>query len=543
LLHIDLVREEGEMKAIKTVMIALALLAVGVWGEQDAIAPSVSLHVAALTGDMEAIRQHIEADSDLNEKDVYGSTPLIIAATFDKNQVASALIEAGADMDITNNDGATALHVAAFLCRTEIVEVLLDKGANKYLRDNFSNTALESVAAPFDDDRQFYDAIAKGLRPLGLELDFEQIRTTRPRIAEMLRPRVEELEAVEYTPLPGDDWRVSTPAEQGLDPMLVAELYLEAAAMERLYGLLVIKKGHLIAEKYFNEGSVEQKARVQSVTKSYTSALVGIALEQGYLSSVDQRIVDFFPEVAGQISDPRKRQITIRHLLQMRAGYPWEETDPALWQGLLSGHYLPLIEDFPLVADPGTEFHYSNLTSNWLGIILARACGANLKSYAEEHLFLPIGAEVGDWGTDRDGHNNGCADLHFSARDMARFGLLYLNEGEYEGNQIISADWVRESLRTYSENTNSGAPGSGRIGRHFRNIGYGYQWWSARAGEHHFSYAAGHGGQLILLMDEFDMVVVVTSDPFYLQHDDEAWMHEKANFNLVGKFIKSLPNE
>ena len=356
-------------------------------------------------------------------------------------------------------------------------------------------------------------------------------------------PSTEDLEAVEYTPLPGDDWKVSTPAEQGLNPMLVGKMYYSAAELETIYSLLVIKNGHLIAERYFNEGSVEQKDRLQSVTKSYTSALVGIALEQGYLSSVDEKMMDFFPEVAGQITDPRKAQITIRDMLQMRAGYPWEETDAVLWEGLLSGHYPPLIEEFPLIADPGTEFHYSNLTSNWLGIIVDRAVGKNLKAYAEENLFLPIGAEVGEWGQDAEGHNNGCGDLHFSARDAAKFGLLYLNDGEYEGNQIISANWVRESLQRYSEDINLTGGFPANWGLSFRDIGYGYQWWSARAGEHHFDYAAGHGGQLIVLLDELDMVIVVTSYPFYLQHDAESWKHELAIINLVGEFVKSLPSE
>ena len=356
-------------------------------------------------------------------------------------------------------------------------------------------------------------------------------------------PSVEDLEAVEYTPLPRDDWEVSTPAEQGLDPMLVAEMYYNAAELETIYSLLVIKNGRLIAERYFNEGSVEQKDRLQSVTKSYTSALVGIALEQGYLSSVEQKMLDFFPEVADQITDPRKEHITIRDLLQMRAGYPWEETDPALWEGLLSGYYIPLIEEFPLIADPGTEFHYSNLTSNWLGIIVDRASGTNLKSFAEEHLFSAIDVEAGEWGQDAEGHNNGCANLHFTARDMAKFGLLYLNDGEYEGNQVIPADWVSESLQRYSENINATGGFPANWGLSFRNIGYGYQWWSARVGEHHFDLAWGHGGQLIVLLDELDMIIVVTAYPFYLQHDDESWKHELANINLVGKFINSLPKE
>jgi len=356
-------------------------------------------------------------------------------------------------------------------------------------------------------------------------------------------PSIEDLLAVDYTPLPGDDWEVSTPAEQGLDPMLVAELYYNAAELETLYSLLVIKNGYLIAEDYFNEGSVDQKDRLQSVTKSYTSALVGIALEQGYLSSVDQKMLDFFPEVADQITDPRKEQITIRHLLQMRAGYPWEETDPALWEGLLSGHYPPLIEEFPLIADPGTEFNYSNLSSNWLGIIVDRATGTNLKAYAEENLFLPIGVEAGEWGTDAEGHNNGCGDLHFAARDAAKFGLLYLNDGVYEGDQVVPADWVHDSLQRYSEDINATGGFPANWGLSFRDVGYGYQWWSARVGKHHFDLAWGHGGQLIVLLDELDMVIVVTSYPFWLQHDAEAWKHELANVNLVGEFIKSLPSE
>ncbi|MFX1265553.1 MAG: serine hydrolase domain-containing protein [Promethearchaeota archaeon] len=356
-------------------------------------------------------------------------------------------------------------------------------------------------------------------------------------------PSIEDLLAVDYTPLAREEWEVSTPEAQGLDPMLLAKLYYNAVELETLYSLLVVKNGYLIAEDYFNDGSVDQKDRLQSVTKSYTSALVGIALEEGYLSSVDQKMLDFFPEVADQITDPRKGQITIRDLLQMRAGYPWEETDPALWDGLLSGHYPPLIEEFPLIADPGTEFHYSNLSSNWLGIIVDRATGMNLKAYAEENLFLPLGVEVGEWGTDAEGHNNGCGDLHLTARDAARFGLLYLNDGVSEGNQVVPADWVHDSLQRYSEDINVTGGFPANWGLSFRNIGYGYQWWSARIGEHHFDYAAGHGGQLIVLLDELDMVIVATSYPFWLQHDAESWKHELAIMNLVGEFIKSLPSD
>jgi CubicO group peptidase (beta-lactamase class C family) len=351
-------------------------------------------------------------------------------------------------------------------------------------------------------------------------------------------PSTVDLEAIDYTPLPGDDWQISTPAEQGLDPLLVAEMYFNAADLDTLYSLLVIKNGYLIAEDYFNGGSADQKDRLQSVTKSFTSALVGIALKQGCLSSVDQKMLDFFPEVAGKISDPRKERITIRSLLKMRSGYPREEDDPALWDGLLSGHYPPLIEEFPLVNDPGTRFHYSNLTSNWLGIIVDRACGMNLKTYAEKHLFSPLDMKAGEWGQDAEGHNNGCGDLHLTARDAAKFGLLYLNDGVYKGKRVIPADWVHDSLQTYTVNEAFVK----KVG-HFRDIGYGYQWWSANAGQHHVNFAWGHGGQLIVLVDEFDMVIVTTSYPFWLEHNDQSWKHEKTIIKLVGKFINSLPKE
>jgi CubicO group peptidase (beta-lactamase class C family) len=351
-------------------------------------------------------------------------------------------------------------------------------------------------------------------------------------------PSTADLEAVDYTPLAGDDWEVSTPAEQGLDPMLVAEMYYNAAELETIYSLLVIKNGYLIAEDYFNEGSVDQKDRLQSATKSYTSALVGIALEQGCLSSVDQKMLNFFPEVAGKITDPRKEQITIRNMLEMRGGYPNEETHQDLWAGLLSGHYPPLIEEFPLVSDPGTRFHYSNLTSNWLGIIVDRTCGMNLKAYADEHLFSPLDVKAGEWGQDAEGHNNGCGDLHLTARDAGKFGLLYLNDGVYKGNQIVPADWVHNSLQTYSVNEAFVK----KVG-HFRDIGYGYHWWSANAGEHHVNFAWGHGGQLIVLVDEFDMVIVTTSYPFWKEHSDQSWNHEKAIITMVSEFVNSLPSE
>jgi len=353
-------------------------------------------------------------------------------------------------------------------------------------------------------------------------------------------PSSGDLAAVDYMPIVRGDWEVSTPGEQGLDAELVARMYYNAAEHETIYSLLVVKNGYLVAEDYFNAGSIDEISKRASVTKSYTSALVGITLDQSYLESIDQKMLDFFPDIAGQLTDPRKKQITIRNMLEMRAGYPWEEEDAAAWDALWSGEYLTKIAAIPLSADPGTRFQYSNLTSHWLGIIAARASGMDLMSLGNKYLFEPLGVVPGEgWLRDVDGYYIGCGDILFTARDMAKFGLLYLNGGMYEGKRIISAEWVNDSLQTYTVNEFE----LKKIGR-FTDIGYGYQWWSADAGKHHINFAWGHGGQLIVLVHDLDMVIVTTADSFWGKdiHFD-AWKYEEAIIKIVSDFISSLPVE
>ena len=150
-------------------------------------APKQTIHEAAFLGDLRLLQEHIAAKSDLNQKDQFGSTPLIIATLFGKTDVAKQLIEAGADLDLTGADGGTALHSAAFYCRTEIVAALLAKGADISMRNQFGATALESVEASFEDVKMVYDQISKDLGPLGFKLDYAYVEATRPIVAEMIR--------------------------------------------------------------------------------------------------------------------------------------------------------------------------------------------------------------------------------------------------------------------------------------------------------------------------------------------------------------------
>jgi len=149
--------------------------------------PALDIHAATFMGNLEAINQHIKAGSDLNEKDQYGSTPLTIAATFNKTDVALALINAGADFNMQSADGSTPLHTASFFCRKEIVEALLDKGADKTLRNNYGSTPLETVSSSFADVKGIYDQISRDLGAFGFKLDYKYLEATRPVIAEMLQ--------------------------------------------------------------------------------------------------------------------------------------------------------------------------------------------------------------------------------------------------------------------------------------------------------------------------------------------------------------------
>lgn len=156
--------------------------------QQQAGAPAVDLHTAVITDNIEAVKQHIAAGTDLNIRDPFGgSSPLISAAVFGKPDIARVLIDAGADVNFQNNDGSTALHTAAFFCRPAIVRMLLEKNADKTIKNKFDATAYETVAIPFEEAKPGYDMMGKMLAPMGLTLDYAYLQKTRPEIAAMLK--------------------------------------------------------------------------------------------------------------------------------------------------------------------------------------------------------------------------------------------------------------------------------------------------------------------------------------------------------------------
>lgn len=346
-----------------------------------------------------------------------------------------------------------------------------------------------------------------------------------------------------YQPLVLADWNVSTPAEQGLDPGVVLSAYQRAQNLSNIYSLLIVKNGYLVAENYFHGQSHNVPNPTASVTKSVVSSLAGIALRENILTGLDQTITGFFPEVDWPALDPRKSQITILQVLQMRSGFPWEEFSGHINRLFSSPNWIPFIAEFPLSADPGTQFGYSNLTAHLMAIILARAADMSLLSFAQAHLFDPLNIRPGYWPADASGYNYGSGDLSLTPRDMAKFGLMYLNSGMFNGSQIIPAEWVSESLTPTSFNVYARVVSpdlGGKILSWFDVLDYGYLWWSSKAGAHPFHYAWGHGGQLIVLVHDLNMVVVTSANNLAGQFGEAAWQKEKAIMEMVGEFIASI---
>jgi CubicO group peptidase (beta-lactamase class C family) len=253
-------------------------------------------------------------------------------------------------------------------------------------------------------------------------------------------------------------------------------------------------------EWYFNDGTKNDAFHIHSASKSFTSALIGIAFREGLLESVDQKLVDFFPEYFTPHMDQQKRNITIRHLLTMTAGFNFNESTDEWISYSGSENWVKYAIELPLLYSPGEEWHYSTPQTNLLSAILTRVANMSSRDFAEEYLFDPLGIAISHWHQDPQGYYTGGHEMYFVPRDMARFGYLYLNNGSIEGEQIIPSNWVSDSLMDYEGED-----------YHYQSIGYGYQWWLQKLGNYRTFSARGLGGQYIFCVPELDMVVVTTA--------------------------------
>jgi CubicO group peptidase (beta-lactamase class C family) len=313
------------------------------------------------------------------------------------------------------------------------------------------------------------------------------------------------------TPWPTKTWTVAEPADHGLDPVPLRALVerIRAGEVRDIHSLLVVKDGRLVLERYFDGHAAERLHTQQSVSKSFTSALVGIAIGKGEIAGVDERVLDFFPEsMAIDNLDERKRRIALDDLLTMRSGTDYHERGPGsphFQLNALSRGWTSFILDRPMVREPGTQFQYDSGAVILASELIRRRYDVHADEFAKEHLFAPLGIDRFEWYRNAEGHPHTGGGLSLRSRDMAKLGLLYLREGQWEDRQVVPVEWVRASLKRHVEFE---PPRSGAIG-------YGYWWWvyppdPAGAGRDIFA-ACGFMGQYIFLVPEHDMIVVVTA--------------------------------
>ncbi|WDL90124.1 serine hydrolase [Bacillus sp. HNR-4] len=292
---------------------------------------------------------------------------------------------------------------------------------------------------------------------------------------------------------------------------------------KNMNGMLVVQKGNIIFEKYYNDYGPNDTFHVASVTKTIISALIGICIDKGYIKSVDQRVIEFFPEY--NCNSP---EITVRHLLTMTAPYPFVDWQEPLEELCTQQDWIQYTLDRIGKGGNIGAFKYSSAGAHVLSAIITSVTGKSAREFANEQLFQPLGMreipnynmkafgfddlfgkDVKGWVHDPNGISTGGWGLTLTVKDMAKFGQMYLNEGIHNGKQILSKSWIKESTEM---NTNQ----------------YGYLWW-LREEDGIFSYCAmGDGGNMICCIPEKELVVVIAS---------EAMPNARDRWELIVKYI------
>lgn len=255
--------------------------------------------------------------------------------------------------------------------------------------------------------------------------------------------------------------------------------------------------------EFFLPGAETQAHDVMSVTKSATSLLIGIAIDKGFIPSVNEPIDEYIRPLVNDL-DPAKGQITIKHLLTMSCGLEWSEIPgpSEFMQWYNSPDKLIYILNKPLVSIPGQSFNYSDGASHLASIVLSQATNMTANEFAQQYLFTPLGITERNWTTDNRGFNYGGVRLFLYPEDMLKIGKLVLNKGKWQNEQVVSENWINESTQ-FQISTHDVIP---------YGSSYGYYWWRATANDYNFFYANGWAGQFIVIVPEYELIVIATTN-------------------------------
>jgi CubicO group peptidase (beta-lactamase class C family) len=343
--------------------------------------------------------------------------------------------------------------------------------------------------------------------------------------------------AYQAPPQTSDGWQTASLGDAGMDTAPFVDLMngLLRRNEDKVHGIVVARGGRLVFEAYFSGDDLDLSNLSDGIaftyrefyrttlhclasdTKTVTSVLLGIAIDDGLIAGTDEKMFSFFPEYA-DLSDATKAQITLAHMLAMASGLPWNEDYPFddlrndLTAMVFSEDPIAYVLSKSTVAAPGAQFIYSSGTTNLLGEVVSRASDVTLWAYAEQHLFDPLEIDAYEWYPFPHAVDMAVASstLYLRPRDMAKIGQTYLDGGTWRGNRVVSESWVAASINKVIDVPASENPVPDYL------HGYGRQWWlgTFSTGETDFYTAAGWGGQFIIVIPEHEMVVVITAGDF-----------------------------
>lgn len=298
---------------------------------------------------------------------------------------------------------------------------------------------------------------------------------------------------------PTHGWRTSTPEQQGMDSEKLREAmdYIREHDLS-VHSMLIVRNGYVVLDAYFYPYNEKDVHDVASVTKSITSTLAGVAMNEGKIKSLSQPVLSFFPSFVAN-NDERKQRLTIEHLLSMTSGLQCEprKNELTLLQMKESADWVKFMLDLPMADGPGRKFVYCSGGMHLLSGIITRATNQSANDYARRSLFEPLGIRNVKWPADPQGVSHGWGDLHLHPHDMAKIGYLWLNQGMWNSRYLISADWMRQATQIHAKS------GSDE---------YGYGFW-IRSGAGLYE-AVGRGGQRISVVPSKNLVVVFTGGGF-----------------------------
>ena len=311
-----------------------------------------------------------------------------------------------------------------------------------------------------------------------------------------------------------DGWQVSSLQEEGMDrdPIEVVTNNIIADKFKGIFSYLIVKNGKLVHEEYFKGHGRDEFHEIYSITKSFSSTLIGIAIDRGIIGSVEESVLDLLPQYKKFIKDPGKNDIKLRHILTISTGLEWYErsysySDPrnTETQMVETDDWMKFVLTRPLKDEPGTIYNYNTGSVHLLSAIIKSKTGMYAAEFAEKYLFEPLGIKEYYWNKDKMGyHNTGATHggLRLKPRDLAKFGLMILKKGNWRGKQIVSEKWIKEATSKQIEIYN--------------NINdCGYLWWPGfyQIGSRKINFIAsyGYGGQSMYIIPELDLIVIFTA--------------------------------